>query len=63
MDVVLVATAHARLVLGVSGAAAVPSATRDGDATHGGTAYGDYGEHQRKSARPHRVVPFILRHE
>jgi hypothetical protein len=63
MDVVLVATTHARTVLGVSGAAAVVPVTRDGDATHGGTAYGDYGEHKRESARPHRVVPFVVRHE
>src|SRR3954452_8777132 len=59
VDVVLVATTHTRLVLGVGGAAAVPTAPRDGDPTNGGTAYGDYGEHQRKSARPHRVVPFV----
>src|SRR3954452_4788631 len=63
VDVVLVATTHTRLVLGVGGASAVPSAPRDGDPTNGGTAYGDYGEHQRKCARPHRVVPFAVRHE
>jgi len=35
VGVVLVATAHARTLLGVGGAAAVPSATRDGDPTYG----------------------------
>jgi hypothetical protein len=45
VDVVLVATTHTRLVLGVGSASAVAATPRYGDPTNGGPAYRDYGEH------------------